>query len=152
METISLADYESLAELRHQIRRFLHFSEQAARKAGLEPRQHQLMLAVKGLPPDVRPLIGTLAERLQIQHHSAVELVDRLARSGLVRRERDANDGRQVLLSLTGKGEKVLRELSLAHKDELRTAGPALQAALARVLRPQSKGKGKKKNSRVRTA
>lgn len=150
METISLSDYESLAELRYQIRRFLHFSEQAAREAGLEPRQHQFMLAVKGLPPGIRPLIGTLAERLQIQHHSAVELVDRLSRAGFIRRQRDAIDGRQVLLSLTAKAEKVLRELSLAHKAELRTAGPALQAALVRVLRPL--GKANNPRSRVQTA
>ena len=81
-------DYKSLAELRHQIRRFLHFSEQAARNLGLEPRQHQLMLAIKGLPDGVRPRIGEFAERLQIQHHSAVELVNRLSRGGYVRRLR----------------------------------------------------------------
>ena len=79
---VSNADYESLAELRHQIRRFLRFSEQAARRAGLEPRQHQLLLGLKGLPKDVRPRIGELADRLQIQHHSTVELVNRLATNG----------------------------------------------------------------------
>ena len=84
---LTLPDYHALAELRHQIRRFLHFSEEAARAAGLEPRQHQLMLALKGLPKGVRPRIGELAERLQIQHHSTVELVNRLASAGFVRRE-----------------------------------------------------------------
>jgi len=147
METISHSDYESLAELRYQIRRFLHFSEQAARKADMEPRQHQFLLAVKGLPAGSRPLVGALAERLQIQHHSAVELVDRLVRGGFIRRERDAKDRRQVLLSLTARGEKVLRELSLAHKSELRTTGPALQTALARVLRRMNKvGKGRSRS------
>ena len=97
--SLTLADYESLAELRYQIRRFLHFSEQAAREAGLEPRQHQLMLALKGLPPRTRPRIGELAERLQIQHHSAVELVNRLTAGGYVRRHRGAKDRREVLLS-----------------------------------------------------
>src|SRR5918911_717438 len=110
---LTLADYQSLAEVRYQIRRFLHFSEQIARKAGLEPRQHQLMLALKGLPKNVRPRIGELAERLQIQHHSTVELVNRLAGGGYVRRQRGGVDRREVLLSLTPKGEKVLRELSL---------------------------------------
>src|SRR2546427_12571101 len=86
--TLTPTDYESLAELRYQIRRFLHFSEQASRTAGLEPRQHQLLLALKGLPKDTRPRIGELAERLQIQHHSAVELVDRLANGGYGRRQR----------------------------------------------------------------
>lgn len=135
MEIVSPSDYESLAELRYQIRRFLRFSEDAARKAGLEPRQHQFLLALKGLPRSARPLIGVLAERLQIQHHSAVELVDRMARAGYIQRKRDARDRREVLLNLTPKGERVLRELSLDHKAELKNAGPALMAALARVLR-----------------
>src|SRR5215468_11563268 len=129
MESLTLSDYTSLAELRYQIRCFLSFSEQAARAAGLEPRQHQLMLSLKGLPPGVRPRIGELAERLQIQHHSAVELVNRLAAGGYVRRKR-GTDRREVLLSLSAKGEKVLRELSLHHRDELRMQGPALVSAL----------------------
>jgi DNA-binding MarR family transcriptional regulator len=129
-----LADFESLAELRYQIRRFLHFSEQASRDAGLEPRQHQLMLTLKGLPTGTRPRIGELAERLQIQHHSTVELANRLAAGGYVRRHRGGEDRREVLLSLTPKGEKILRELSLHHKAELRTRGPALVAALKRAM------------------
>lgn len=137
METITLSDYQSLAELRYQIRRFLHFSEQAARQARMEPRQHQLLLALKGLPEHVRPSIGALAERLQIRPHSAVELANRLAKGGFVRRRRDGNDKdrREVLLHLTAKGEKVLRELSLHHREELRTAGPALMTALQSVLK-----------------
>jgi DNA-binding MarR family transcriptional regulator len=131
--TLTPTDYESLAELRYQIRRFLHFSEQASRAAGLEPRQHQLLLALKGLPKDTRPRIGELAERLQIRHHSAVELVNRLSRSGYVKR-RPGEDRREVLLSLTPKGEKVLRELSLHHKSELRNAGPSLVGALERAM------------------
>ena len=111
-KTLTLADYQSLAELRYQIRRFVGFSEHASRKAGLEPRQHQLMLALKGLPDGVRPRIGELAERLQIQHHSAVELVNRLATGGYVRRQRGGEDRREVLLTLTPKGEKVLKQLS----------------------------------------
>jgi DNA-binding MarR family transcriptional regulator len=132
---LSLADYQALAALRYQIRRFLYFSEQAARDAALEPRQHQLMLALKGLPRGVRPRIGELAERLQIQHHSTVELVNRLAAGGYVRRQRAGDDRREVLLSLTPKGEKVLRELSLHHKAELRMQGPALVNALRRAMR-----------------
>jgi DNA-binding MarR family transcriptional regulator len=132
-KSLTQSDYEALADLRYQIRRFLHFSEQAARQAGLEPRQHQLMLALKGLPKDTRPLIREMAERLQILHHSAVELVNRLARGGYVRRQRAGDDRREVLLSLTLKGEKVLRELSLHHRDELRQQGPELIAALKRA-------------------
>ncbi len=123
-----------LAELRYQIRRFLRFSEEAARKAGVEPQQHQLMLALKGLPRLVRPRIGELAERMQIHHHSAVELANRLAGGGYVRR-RGGRDRREVLLSLTAKGEKLLRQLSLHHKSELRTQGPVLVAALKRAMR-----------------
>lgn len=135
-KTLALPDYQALAELRYQLRRFLHFSEQAARHVGLEPQQHQLMLALKGLPAETLPTIGTLAERLQIQHHSTVELVNRLSAGGLVRRSRTGADRRQVLLDLTPKGEKVLRELSMGHKAELRTQGPALIAALERAMRP----------------
>jgi DNA-binding MarR family transcriptional regulator len=134
MEALALSDYEALAELRYQIRRFLSFSEQAARGAGLEPRQHQLMLALKGLPRKARPTIGELAERLQIQHHSAVELVNRLVAVGHIRRARGGEDRREVMLSLTPKGEKVLRQLSLHHRTELRSAGPALVAALRRAI------------------
>jgi DNA-binding MarR family transcriptional regulator len=135
--SLTLSDYQALAELRYQIRRFLHFSEEAARTAGLEPRQHQLMLALKGLPKDVRPRIGELAERLQIQHHSTVELVNRLANGGYVRRRREGPDRREVLLALTPKGENVLQELSLHHKSELRKQGPALLNAMKRVMQPR---------------
>jgi DNA-binding MarR family transcriptional regulator len=131
-------DYQSLAELRYQIRRFLHFSEQAARKANVEPRQHQFLLALKGLPENMRPSIGILADRLQIRPHSAVELVNRLSKAGLVKRRRDRDDGREVLLELTAKGEAVLRNLSLHHRAELQTAGPALMAALQGVLKARN--------------
>src|SRR4026208_1958044 len=138
--TLTLSDYQALAELRYQVRRFLHFSEQAARKMSLEPQQHQLMLALKGLPDGLHPTIGTLAERLQLQHHSTVELVNRLSAGGLVRRRRAGDDRRLVLLGLTAKGEKVLRELSMGHKAELRTQGPALVAAPERIMRPGRSG------------
>jgi len=133
-ERLVLADYESLAEMRYQIRRYLRFSEEASRKAGLEPRQYQLLLAIKGLPKDVRPRIGELAERLQIQHHSTVELVNRLSAGGYVRRHRKGDDRREVLLALTARGEKVLRKLFLHHRAELRLRGPALIEALRRAV------------------
>jgi DNA-binding MarR family transcriptional regulator len=127
-------DYQTLAELRYQIRRFLHFSERAARDVGLEPRQHQLMLALKGLPEGVRPRIGELAERLQVAHHSAVELVNRLTDGGYVVRGRGTKDLREVVVALTAKGERVLRKLSVHHKVELQTQGPALVKALKRAM------------------
>ncbi len=126
-------DYIALAEFRFQIRRFLRFSEQAARTAGIEPQQYQFLLAVKGLPESVRPKIGELAERMQLQHHSTVELVDRLEKQGFVQRKRSAEDRREVLISLTSKGEKLLRELAMHHINELRTAAPQLAAALRRL-------------------
>ena len=133
-KNLASSDYQALAELRYQIRRFMHFSEQAARARGLEPQQHQLMLALKGLPKGVRPRIGELAERMQIQHHSAVELINRLAAGGYVRRARQSEDRREVLIALTGKGERILRELSLHHTAELGSQGPKLLRALKQVI------------------
>ena len=156
--SLTVQDYQSLAEVRYQIRRYLHFSEQASRAAGLEPRQYQLMLALKGLPREVRPRIGELAERLQIQHHSAVELVNRLESGGFVRRQRGGQDRREVLLSLTQKGENTLRELALHHRAELRSTAPALLQALKTVMRkkaasePASFTRTKSKNRKRRPA
>ncbi|MGC1647563.1 MAG: helix-turn-helix domain-containing protein, partial [Candidatus Sulfotelmatobacter sp.] len=98
---LKTADYQALAEFRYQIRRFLRFSEDAARQAGLEPQHHQLMLAVKGASDDTGPRIAYLAERLQLQHHSTVELVDRLVQRGLIQKTRDADDQREVHVKLT---------------------------------------------------
>lgn len=105
-KALTPSDYKSLADMRHHIRRFLHFSELAVRGLGLEPRQHQLMLALKGLPRGTRPRIGELAERLQIRHHSTVELVNRLAIRGYVQRQKGENDRREVLLTLHSQGRK----------------------------------------------
>jgi len=127
-------DYRALAELRHQIRRFLTFSEREARALGIEPQQHQLLLALKGLPADRRPTVGVLAERLQLRHHSVVGLVDRLVAAGLAARRPSGGDAREVLVSITASGERVLRRLSLAHQAELQTAGPALLEALAAIV------------------
>lgn len=128
------SDYQALAEFRYQIRRFLRFSEQKARSIGLEPQQYQLLLAVKGLPEGKRATISELAERLQLQHHSTVELIDRLVERGLVRRERDEDDQRRVLVLLTPQGEEQLHQLSQFALTELRTTGPALVAALSILI------------------
>jgi len=128
-------DYRALAELRHRIRCFLTFSEQQARDAGVEPQQHQLLLAVKGLPAGSRPTIGVLAERLQLKHHTVVGLVDRLVASELAERRPSPDDGREIFVHLSARGERVLRKLSLAHRAELSNAGPALVAALDSLLR-----------------
>ena len=104
MKKLTLSDYQALAEFRYQIRKFLRFSEHAVRAAGMEPGQYQLMLAIKGIPQEVRPRIRELADRMHIRHHSAVELVNRLEAGGYVRRERAQDDRREVLLALTAKG------------------------------------------------
>lgn len=143
-------DYQALAEFRHEIRRFLNFSEQAARMAGIEPQQHQALLAIKGLnagpngklPARTDVTVGVLAERLQIQHHSAVELSNRLQANGLIARSRNGNDRRQVHLRLTPRGEKLLRGLSAMHHRELRTAGPRLIGALTKAIHGRVHGRG----------
>lgn len=131
---VGTAGYRQLAEFRYRIRRFLAFSEAAARRAGLEPRQHQLLLAAKGLPDGVEPTIGALAERLQIRHHTAVALVDRLEQHGLVERMRSEEDRRRVLVHVTPTGESVLGELSRHHLAELRSTGPSLIEALTAIV------------------
>lgn len=105
---ISEADYQRLSEFRYLIRRFLEFSQLQAQAAGLTPRQHQALLAIKGFPRDGTVTIGELAERLRIRHHSAVELVNRLGEAGLVSRDQDKDDHRRVLLGLTSTPKIVL--------------------------------------------
>jgi DNA-binding MarR family transcriptional regulator len=134
IEDPSPAEYVALAEIRYQIRRFLRFSEDAAREAGVEPHQHQALLALIGMPPNKPATVRALADRLQIRHHSAVELVDRLVAGGLALRAPDPKDHRQVLLSVTEKGLALVHELSLAHRIELRTVGPLLVQALNALL------------------
>ena len=145
MRKLTLSDYQALAEFRYQIRKFLHFSEHAVQASGLERGQYQLMLAIKGMPEGIRPRIRELAQRMQIQHHSAVELVNRLESGGYVRRERAQDDRREVLLALTPKGERVLAELALHHHEELQNAAPSLVAALRRLTRGGKDGSQKRK-------
>lgn len=129
-------DFEALAEFRYQIRRFLSFSEQAARACETEPQHHQLLLAIKGFrgEPGEGPTIGYLAERLQIRHHSAVELIDRMVGQGLVERLPSQLDRRKVIISLTRAGDGMLRKLSAEHVRELRETGPMLVAALESIV------------------
>ena len=130
----TLAEYRALAELRYQLRAFVSFSERAAREASLEPQHHQLLLAIKGLPEQLRPTIGTLAQRLCVEHHTTVALVDKLVAAQLVKRLPSERDRREVLLEITAEGEQRLADLSTLHKAQLRTIGPALLAALHSVL------------------
>ncbi len=134
-QDIPLIGYRALAEFRRHIRSFLHFSEQQAHSSGLEPQQHQLLLAIKGLPEGKLPTVGEIAAQLDLRHHSAVELIDRAARRGLVARRQADKDLRKVLVVLTPKGEGVLLRLALAHRQELEVSGPALAKALRKVMR-----------------
>ena len=124
------AEYIALAEFRYQLRRFLRNMEEQVRHQGVNPQQYQLVLAVKGLPRNLAPTVGRLAERMQLNHNSMVELVDRSERTGLVRRKRSATDRRLVTLSITQEGEAMLRKLGSAAREELRDSGHSLIAAV----------------------
>jgi DNA-binding MarR family transcriptional regulator len=124
----------SLEEFRYRIRHFLAFSREAARAAGLEPQQHQMLLVLAGRPGGKPANVRQLAERLLLRHNSAVELVNRLEKRGLVRRTPGAEDRREVRVQITGKGSRVLQRLSRHHLRELRNAGPELVQALRAVM------------------
>jgi DNA-binding MarR family transcriptional regulator len=127
-------DYRALADFRYQIRQFLYFSEEAAREEHLEPQQHQMMLAIRGLETDDGPTIGVLAAYMLIRHHSAVGLIDRLEKRGLVVRERRSDDRRQAIVRLTQDGASVLERLAGSHRSELANLAPHLISALEKAL------------------
>jgi len=131
---LSIRELQNLAEFRYQIRLFLRFSDDQARAHGIEPQQHQLLLAIKGLPDGVKPTIGELASRMLIRHHSAVELVNRMTQHGVIERVAADTDHREVLVRLTKSGETLLHSLSVAHHEELRSKGPELMKTLSGVL------------------
>jgi DNA-binding MarR family transcriptional regulator len=131
-------NFKAMAELRYQIRRFLRFSENAARRSGIEPQQYQLLLAVKGLPVGAKPNIRVLAERMQLQHHSTVELIDRLVDRGFLCRLRASDDRRQVLVKLTNEGEEFVQKLALQHWQELQSVGPRLVEVMRRLVAQSS--------------
>jgi DNA-binding MarR family transcriptional regulator len=128
------SEYRQIAEFRHRLRQFLHFSEEVARARGIEPQQHQLLLAIKGLPKGARPTIKTVSSRLCLRHHSTVELVDRLVARGAIARRHSDEDAREVLLELTPHGEQILRELHVLHWQELQTSGPSLAESLIAIV------------------
>lgn len=127
---ISKEEYEFLAAFRYALRHFLRFSEKEARRVGMTPQQHQALLAIKGFPGRDRITVGELAEQLQIRHHSAVGLINRLVAQELVVREQAEEDRRQVYVALTKGGEELLRELAAAHKEELKRIKPQLHLLL----------------------
>jgi len=119
-QEITKAEYEALAEFRRQLRLFLRFSEDAAKQVGLSPQQHQALLAIKGFPQREYVTVGEIAEQLQIRHHSAVGLVNRLVQQNLVQRETASDDRRRVYVRLTPHGSEILRQLASVHKQELK--------------------------------
>jgi DNA-binding MarR family transcriptional regulator len=123
-------DYEALAEFRYQLRKFLAFSETAAREAGLTPQQYQALLAIKGFARPDAISVGDLARFLLVRHHTAVELVDRMTKLRLLDRIADEDDGRRVLVKLTRTGEQKLRTLAKVHFEKLRSTSPSLAAVL----------------------
>jgi DNA-binding MarR family transcriptional regulator len=127
------AQYETLAAFRYELRRFLHFSESAAQASGITPQRHQALLAIKGFPGRDQVTVGELAERLQLRHHSAVGLIDRLVTEKLVVRKSSMEDRRQVLIQLTASGEKTLERLSALHHEQLKQIGPELSRLLERL-------------------
>jgi DNA-binding MarR family transcriptional regulator len=134
------SDYRRLAAFRHALRRFLAFSEAAARDAGITPQQHQALLAIKGAEDPHAATVGYLAEQLLLQPHSAAELAERMAKSGLLERHHSTADRRRVVLALTPAAERVLRDLSADHIRELRQSAPVL-GGLFDVLKPRPKSK-----------
>lgn len=125
-------DYEALANFRFELRKFLAFSDAAAAKAGLTPQQHQALLTIKGFSTKIPVSIGELAKLLFIKHHTAVELVDRMTKLGLLSRVVDDTDARRALIKLTREGELRLRKLSKIHAAELGAVGPTLM----KILKP----------------
>ena len=130
---LSKSEYESLAAFRYALRQFLRFSEEAAKTAGITPQQHQALLAIRGFPGRDQVSVGELAERLQLRHHSTVELVDRLVELKLVARAQSPMDRRSVLVRPTARGVQVLGKLSAAHRQQLRRLGPKLTVLLKQL-------------------
>jgi DNA-binding MarR family transcriptional regulator len=129
-ETSGAVDYAALARFRYELRKFQAFSKAEAKNAGLTPQQHQALLTVRGFSDPDPVSVGDLAEFLLIEHHTAVELVDRMTKLELLTRVIDAADGRRVLVKLTKEGERRLQKLSQANLKELRAIGPALTRML----------------------
>jgi DNA-binding MarR family transcriptional regulator len=143
---ITPAEYRALAELRYRIRHFLREGDAKSRDVGLEPQQYLMLLAIRGLPEGSPSTIQTLAERLALKHHSAVELIDRLETHGYVRRTRSRDDRRRVFVSLLPRGDRLLRQVAQNRISELRTSGEALVGAIEALLeRGQRNGSNRKK-------
>jgi DNA-binding MarR family transcriptional regulator len=134
-DSLSQEQYGAIAAFRYELRRFLAFSESAAAARGVPPQQHQALLAIAGHGGGRAPTVGVLAEQLLIAAHTAAELLSRMVEAGLVVKTPDPNDRRRVEIVLTPKAEDLLRQLTAAHLEELKTLEPALARALGRLSR-----------------
>ena len=131
-EELTKADFQAQAEFRYALRQFLRFSEETTHKMGMTTQKYQALLAIKGFPDREYITIGELAERLQIKHHSAVGLVDRLVQKGLVQRVPGEQDRRQVYVHLTSEGNEIITQMVLAHRKELTSLWPSLKMPVQR--------------------
>ncbi|GAB7127715.1 helix-turn-helix domain-containing protein [Silvimonas sp. JCM 19000] len=122
-------DYEALSEFRYQLRRFLHFSESAARHEGITPLQYLLLLHVRGFPGRDWASVGELAERLQLQQHGVVALISRCEDAGLVRRQKNLHDRRLVEVHLLPAGAATLERLATLHEAELQSLQDVFRVA-----------------------
>jgi len=146
---ITTEEYRALAELRYLIRHFVSEGDAVARAARLEPQQYLLLLAIRGLPEGEEGTIRTLAERLALKHHSAVELIDRLELHGYVRRMRGRDDRRRVLVSLLPRGERILEQVVRHRIGELRSHGHALVRAIDQLLEKPPQAKQRKSSAKL---
>ena len=139
---IADGEFRALAELRYRLRRFVQQGDVAARKAGLEPQQYLLLLAIRGLPEGQESTIRVLAERLLLRHHSAVELVNRMQKHGYLRRMQSQSDRRKVLVLLQPRGARLLELVAAQRISEIRSEGRALGETITALLQ-KSKVKAK---------
>jgi DNA-binding MarR family transcriptional regulator len=127
-------DYESLAEFRYRLARFLRRRKNTALAQGLQPQQYELLLAASALPAGTEPTIKEIASQLCLEHHTVVELADRMEKRGLLARRPSLADRRVVLLDLTRTGRDVLNRIVQSSFGELRAEGPELIRSLRRIL------------------
>jgi DNA-binding MarR family transcriptional regulator len=135
---LSKGDFEALSEFRYQLRRFLHFSEEAAKAHGLTPLQYQLMLQIKGFPGRDWASVGELAERLQARHHGVVALLGRCEAAGLVTRTPGSTDRRVVEVRLTPLGDRLVRRVAALHQQELQSLSGVFRVARLTMLNDQA--------------
>jgi DNA-binding MarR family transcriptional regulator len=141
---VNLSDYRALAGLRYLLRGFLSQADAAAHRAGLEPQQYQLLLAIRGLPEGLDATVQALAERMALKHNSTVELINRMEAHGYVHRRQSKDDRRRVLVSIRPMGERLLEKVAAGRLSELRSDGDALLHAMNSLLNPHRRSKMKR--------